>query len=234
MLKIQLVQVNESALMITFGDRIDPELPHYIARLNHTISQQLGTAITDAIPSYTSLLLEYHPLKITARQLMTSVQSIQKQLEHSTERLPSRTIILPVYYGAPVAPDLDSLARTHQLSPEEVIAIHSQQQYSVCAIGFAPGFAFLAAVDPLIATPRHPKPRRQIPAGSVGIADKQTAVYPNASPGGWQIIGNCPCSLFDPMAEPIMPFSVGDTVKFKPIDVEEYQSLGGKLCQDWK
>jgi len=233
-LKIRLAQVSESAVMITFGDRIDLELPHYIARLNQAISQQLGTVITDAIASYTSLLLEFHPLKITANKLMTAVQLIQQQLEINADRQSPRTITLPVYYGAQAGPDLDSLATINNLSPAEVVEIHSQQHYSVCAIGFAPGFAFLATVDPRISTSRHAKPRLQIPAGSVGIADQQTAVYPSASPGGWQIIGNCPSTLFDPLADPIMPFCVGDQVMFESIDAEQFKALGGKLCLDWK
>lgn len=233
-MKTRLAQVSESALMIYFGDQIDTGLPHRISRLNEALSQQLGDAIIDAIPSYTSLLVEFHPLRITVERLTECVQSALNDLEHSADSLRRATIILPVYYGREVSPDLESVARTHGLSTAEVVAIHNQQDYTVCAIGFAPGFAFLASVDPRISTPRHPKPRLKIPAGSVGIADRQTAVYPNTSPGGWQIIGNCPRALFDPMSDPIMPFSVGDRVRFKPIDVDEYRALGGQLCLDWK
>lgn len=224
--------------MVYFGDQIDTELPHYISRLNQELAQQLGAAITDAIPSYTSLLLEFHPLKITASQLIACVdacvESTQQQLAQGVTPEHGNTIILPVYYGKQVAPDLEFVARLHGLSTDEVVAIHSQQDYRVCAIGFAPGFAFLATVDPRIASPRHHQPRLKVPAGSVGIADQQTAVYPNASPGGWQIIGNCPQPLFEPSSNPMMPFGVGDKVRFKPIDVEQYQALGGKLCLDWK
>ena len=233
-MKIRLVQVSETALMVYFGDKIETSLPQQIARFDQIITTQLGAAITDAIPSYTSLLLEYNPLKITIEQLMTTAQLVVSQFVQPHLIQEPATIVLPVYYGLEVSPDLVSVARQHNLSTAQVITIHSQRDYTVCAIGFAPGFAFLGSVDPRIATPRHRKPRLKIPAGSVGIADQQSAVYPNDSPGGWQIIGNCPRQLFDPTGDPIMPFKVGDKVRFKPIDIEKYQSLGGKLCLDWK
>jgi len=231
---IRLVQVSEAALMIYFGDKIDTSLPQQIAQFNQIITAQLGAAITDAVPSYTSLLLEYNPLIITIEQLVTAAQLVITQLDQHHSIQNSTTIVLPVYYGLEVSPDLESVAKYHNLTTAQVATIHSQQDYTVCAIGFAPGFAFLGSVDPRIATPRHHKPRLKIPAGSVGIADQQTAVYPNDSPGGWQIIGNCPRKLFDPTGDPIMPFKVGDKVRFQPIDIEQYQDLGGKLCLDWK
>ncbi|NRA85186.1 MAG: 5-oxoprolinase subunit PxpB [Gammaproteobacteria bacterium] len=233
-MKLRLTQVSESGLMIYVSDQIDTALPQHITRLKDALTAQLGEVITDAIPSYTSLLLEFNPLKITTEQLIVCVNSTWDKLDQNQPTPSHTTIMLPVYYGAQVSPDLKSVAKRHNLSTAEVVAIHSQQAYTVCAIGFAPGFAFLAAVDPRIATPRHHTPRLKVPAGSVGIADQQSAVYPNDSPGGWQIIGNCPHLLFDPTADPMMPFRVGYTVKFKPIELDQFLALGGQLCVDWQ
>ncbi len=102
-----------------------------------------------------------------------------------------------------------------------MIKLHSRQFYDVGAIGFAPGFAFLSAVDEAIAVPRHSTPRQYVPAGSVGIADQQTAIYPQKSPGGWHIIGNCPQSVFEAQSYPQSCFAIGDKVKFDPIDRSE-------------
>ena len=97
----------------------------------------------------------------------------------------------------------------------------------MCAIGFAPGFAFLAELDERIVMPRHASPRSCVPAGSVGIADKQTAVYPNNTPGGWQLIGNCPIVLYDPWKHPAGLFEVGDQVRFVPVDRQTFIERGG-------
>ncbi|WP_369434125.1 allophanate hydrolase subunit 1 [Psychromonas sp. MME1] len=123
--------------------------------------------------------------------------------------------------------DLDALSQRTNLTVAEIIQLHSETIYRVCAIGFAPGFAFLAEVPAAIQAPRHATPRHFVPAGSVAIADAQTAVYPSDSPGGWQIIGNCPITLFDHHRDPITPFKVGDRVKFTAISATHFAELGG-------
>jgi KipI family sensor histidine kinase inhibitor len=112
----------------------------------------------------------------------------------------------------------------------DVIALHSSNEYRVYAIGFAPGFAYLGQVDERIAAPRLATPRQRVPRGSVAIADRQTAVYPAVSPGGWNLIGRCPTRMFDPKATPVMPVAVGDKVRFEPIGLERYLELGGVLA----
>ncbi len=140
-----------------------------------------------------------------------------------------KTIELPVWYSPESGPDLESLANNAGLTPEEVIAIHQSSAYRVYAIGFAPGFAYLGQVDERIAAPRLASPRLKVPRGAVAIADRQTAVYPDVSPGGWNLIGLCPTRMFDPQATPTMPVSVGDSVRFKAIERDEFLALGGEL-----
>jgi KipI family sensor histidine kinase inhibitor len=140
-----------------------------------------------------------------------------------------REIVLPVYYSTESGADLEHLAEQAELSIADVIALHSGTEYRVYAIGFAPGFAYLGHVDPRIAAPRLPTPRQKVPRGSVAIADRQTAVYPAASPGGWNLIGNCPQRLFDPHAKPVMPVAVGDRVRFEAITRERFLARGGEL-----
>ncbi|MDX2348894.1 MAG: carboxyltransferase domain-containing protein, partial [Porticoccus sp.] len=115
------------------------------------------------------------------------------------------------------------------LSVDEVIALHQAQEYRVYAIGFAPGFAYLGQVDERIAAPRLATPRPQVPRGAVGIADRQTAIYPAVSPGGWNLIGLCPQPMFDPNNDPSMPVQVGDRVRFRGIDRQTFLDLGGEL-----
>ncbi|HDY82106.1 MAG TPA: carboxyltransferase domain-containing protein, partial [Halieaceae bacterium] len=135
-----------------------------------------------------------------------------------------------VYYAAEVGEDLESLAQHAGLSTAEVIDLHSSTEYRVYAIGFAPGFAYLGQVDERIAAPRLTTPRLKVPRGAVAIADRQTAVYPAVSPGGWNLIGRCPVRMFDPDAEPTMPVTVGDRVRFEPVSRERFVALGGDLA----
>ena len=121
------------------------------------------------------------------------------------------------------------IAERGKISVDQVIEIHQQQEYRVYAIGFAPGFAYLGEVDERIAAPRLATPRMKVPRGAVAIADRQTAVYPAPSPGGWNLIGLCPTRMFDPEKQPSMPVQVGDRIQFKAIDREEFISLGGEL-----
>lgn len=220
-------QVSETCIIVYLGKAIDPELVSKLAVFTQRVKQQFNGAIIDAIPSYTSVLIEFHPLKIETDELLAWCQHQITQIDQSVVARSGKLVCLPVCYHTSVAPDLEALAATKGLSVEEVIAIHTQSEYTVCAIGFAPGFAFLGSVDDRIAMPRHREPRLKVAKGSVGIADSQTAVYPLETPGGWQIIGNCPLELFDINADPMMCFDVGDRVRFQSISRERYIELGG-------
>ncbi len=192
------------------------------------IRRQLDPLLIDLIPSYASLLVIYdlhktdhHYIRSQLRQLLTAIDS-----DHASA---GRIVTLPVYYSRESGPDLDALAARAQLSVEQVIEIHQQQEYRVYAIGFAPGFAYLGEVDPRIAAPRLSTPRLKVPRGAVAIADRQTAVYPAVSPGGWNLIGLCPTRMFNPNAEPTMPVQVGDRVRFEAISRADFIELGGDL-----
>jgi KipI family sensor histidine kinase inhibitor len=109
-----------------------------------------------------------------------------------------------------------------------VIELHSAREYRVGAIGFAPGFAYLGELDARLALPRRATPRVRVPAGSLAIAERQTAVYPQASPGGWHLLGRCAWPLFDAQRDPPCPLRVGDRVRFLPIDAAAWRAAGGR------
>ena len=235
---IRVEPVSETCLIVHFAEQIDTRLAPQIGRLAQYIKQAFPNALVEVIPSYTSLFIQYHPCLTSYRTLCTAISRYAEQmaqpLDQAKQSQVGKLITLPVYYHHDVGPDLSLIASQHGLTAEQVAKIHSQSTYTVCAIGFAPGFAFLASVDSSIATPRRAEPRLQVPAGSVGIANEQTAVYPVDSPGGWQIIGNCPQLLFSPDRQPMTPFEVGDRVVFEPITREEYLSQGGIIWPHWK
>jgi KipI family sensor histidine kinase inhibitor len=138
-------------------------------------------------------------------------------------------VTLPVYYSEESGPDLEVIAKRGNIDIDDVIEIHQQQEYRVYAIGFAPGFAYLGEVDKRIAAPRLATPRQKVPRGAVAIADRQTAVYPAVSPGGWNLIGLCPTRMFDPDKTPSMPVQVGDRIRFSAISRDQFIDQGGEL-----
>lgn len=220
----------ENSLIVYFGDKPSPQLAGQIAQTAEWLRQTMGDRLIDLVPSYGSLLVIYQPLLTDHFQVRSLIRQALQQL--GTDKQQSQTgalVSLPVYYSPESGPDLQSLADRAELSIEDVIAIHQQTEYRVYAIGFAPGFAYLGEVDERIAAPRLATPRQKVPRGAVAIADRQTAVYPAQSPGGWNLIGLCPQLMFDPSAEPSMPVQVGDRVTFRAIDREEFMALGGEL-----
>ncbi|UIP29043.1 5-oxoprolinase subunit PxpB [Photobacterium sp. TLY01] len=231
---IRFDSVSETGLMVHLADEIDVSLTPLIGRLVSQLQADFPHQLIEIVPSYTSILIHFHPDKVTERLLRERISLCHSQWQDKPVATVGQVIELPVFYHPDVGPDLLPLAEAKGLSVDQVIALHSEQTYTVCAIGFAPGFAFLASVDEAIAMPRHAEPRLSLAPGSVGIADRQTAVYPAQSPGGWQIIGNCPKPLFNPEQEPMTPYHVGDQVRFQPVDRSTFKSLGGKIWPHWK
>ncbi|MGJ7095731.1 5-oxoprolinase subunit PxpB [Vibrio hannami] len=227
--QLSIEAVCESSILIRFSNEIDTQLPKYISAIAEVIVSEHQDVIMSVTPSYTTLLIDYLPFRISEQELLTSIANLLHSIELYPEEDRQQSIVLPVYYHESVAPDLISVMEDKKLTLEQLIELHTGREYTVCAIGFAPGFAFLAHVDQVLATPRLATPRLKVLKGSVGIADTQTAVYPSDTPGGWNIIGNCPVELFDPDSDQLSPFRVGEKVRFQSIDKYEYKELGGKL-----
>lgn len=225
---VKLQVVGEDALMLYLGNSADEQTLARVQAAVAAIEQALGSELVDLVPSYASVMILYNPLQSDrqriARRVRTAIDALEVQPAAT-----ARTVVLPVYYAAEAGEDLESLATRTGISTGEVIALHTARAYRVYAIGFAPGFAYLGEVDERIAAPRLATPRAAVPRGSVAIADRQTAVYPAVSPGGWNLIGRCPIPMFDPAAQPCMPVAVGDSVRFEAIDRERYLALGGEL-----
>lgn len=223
-----LHSAGENALIAYLGEETSPLVSAQVQAAALAVEGALGSDLVDLVPSYASLLIIYDPLRTDH---LSVAHRVREAVANSvgTGASEGRTVILPVYYHPEVGEDLPALAERAGLSTDEVVALHSGGEYRVYAIGFAPGFAYLGQVDERIAAPRLATPRQKVPRGAVAIADRQTAVYPAVSPGGWNLIGRCPVRMFDPQAEPIMPVQVGDIVRFEAIGRQEYLSMGGEL-----
>lgn len=231
------IPASESALLLNFN-----EVRHTLstAALNQRVSHfsawlmaRQPEWLIDVVPSYHSVLIEFDPFMtdmMAVRQFVTGYETEGKAGCGNSE-YESRCFELPVCYGFEEH-DLAHVATHTSLSEQQVITLHQQNMYRVYAVGFAPGFAFLGSLPESLRVPRLATPRKQVPAGAVAIAEHQTAVYPIASPGGWNIIGRCPLVLFDPSESQPCLFRVGDQVRFKDIDLATFNELSGCRLHD--
>lgn len=215
------------SLIIYFGDTINEETSLKVKKAYKSLKALNLDGLIEIIPSYSSIFISFNIFKYDYESLKNLLEnSINLNIKENFEE---KIITIDVYYGLEVGLDLEKISLEKKLSIEDIIEIHSSKIYDVYAIGFLPAFAYLASVDERIATPRLKTPRNQIPKGSVAIADTQTAVYPQNSPGGWNIIGKTALELFDKKLENLSIFEVGNRVKFNPISKEEFLSQGGIL-----
>lgn len=225
---MELHSAGENALILYLGTETSPAVSARVQAAAAAVESVLGDDLVDLVPSYASLLVIYDALRTDHLSVARRVRQAVATLEVGSQGA-GRCVVLPVYYAPEAGADLESLAERSALSTDEVIALHSGTEYRVYAIGFAPGFAYLGQVDERIAAPRLATPRQKVPRGAVAIADRQTAVYPAVSPGGWNLIGRCPVRMFDPASDPVMPVAVGDRVRFEPVSRDRYLELGGEL-----
>lgn len=214
------------SLILRLFDQIDESNMPWILAASHGLRSRFGAALIDLVPSYTTLLLQYDLEQLDAEQAKALILDVFSGLQPVTGGV-GRCHSLPTWYDRSVGPELALLAQRSGFSESEVIKRHSSHEYQVFALGFAPGFAFMGLVDEILATPRLSTPRKRIAPGSVGIAERQTAVYPVVSPGGWNLLGRCPSKLFDRSIEGYSLLQPGDRVRFEPIDHAEFIRLGG-------
>lgn len=218
----------DSALLLEFPQEISPQINASITALVHLIREQRIEGIMDMIPAFSSLLIHYEPLVIGYQQLSKRIKGLL-DLELGDVLKQKRIFHIPVLYGGEYGPDLDFVASQANLSPKEVIEIHSSQDYLIYMLGFLPGFPYLGGLDSRIHTPRLANPRIKIPAGSVGIGGAQTGIYPLDSPGGWQLIGATPLLTYQAdRKEPIL-FEAGDYIRFVPVGQKEYEEIAKEV-----
>ena len=215
----------DKTLVVELGDAIDPAINRRVHNLTQAIERAALPGVFDLVPTYRSLLVYYDPLTVSPSELQSRIVETEQMLDEQTAGA-ARVVHVPTLYGGEYGPDLGFVAQHAGLSTEAVVDIHSSTDYLVYMMGFTPGFPYLGGMSEKLTTPRLDTPRTEIPAGSVGIAENQTGVYPVASPGGWQLIGRTPLSLFDPLSDRPSLLDAGDYVRFTPIATEEeYQGI---------
>lgn len=208
-----------SALLVQWETRIDDRINKSVHAYARRLRTQTGVA--ECVPAYASLLVRFAPKTTTAYRLRELIFDLP--LPQPAEAKGYRHE-LPVCYHPDLAPDLENVARTLNISPEQVIDLHTGRDYRVYQLGFCPGFGFLGETDAALNVDRHATPRKSVPAGAVGLAGRQTGIYPTDSPGGWQLIGRCPVPLLQP-GDDLTRLRAGDTVRFTPITLDAFHQL---------
>jgi inhibitor of KinA len=231
MSSIDIYPTSENSVLITWPEKICPVQHQQILKTLEKINTDLNHLIFEGVASYNSIMIYYYFNKVTFHQLKHYINDciVQVNTDDLLSHRDSLVTEIPVYYGDEAGWDLLAVARQCHLSPDEVIKLHSQQTYRSYALGFTPGFCYLGTLSKELILPRKPTPRLKVPKGAVAIAEQQTAVYPNISPGGWHIIGQTPLALYQKDNDNFIPLiQVGQQIKFTEIDKKTYIELAGK------
>ncbi len=212
----------DAAVLITFGDAIDPQ----VNRCVHMVARQLDAmpqgkrdfAFGRSVPAYASLLVPFDRWAVSAHEAAQYLGEIMEgvDLDRAVPDDPSRLVEIPVRYGGRGGPDLREVAERTSLTPAQVVEAHASVDYACFFLGFAPGFGYLGVLPQALDLPRRSEPRTRVPAGSVAIAGRQTAIYPGPTPGGWHLIGQTDAVLWDVHRDPPALLAAGDRVRFVP------------------
>lgn len=224
-MKPTISPVGDCAISIDFGQVIDPKINRQIRQIIEQIKGLQLDGIVELVPTYCALLVQYDAMVYSYSDICRILEpTLQESVTDSANELVT-IVEIPTVYGGEFGPDLGFVASHNHLSEAEVVSIHSGTDYLVYMLGFIPGFTYLGGMDPRIATPRLSSPRTLIPAGSVGIAGEQTGTYPSDSPGGWQIIGRTPVTMYDMSKKQAALLQAGDYVRYVFIDENEFHRI---------
>lgn len=212
----RIAPVGDASLVLEFPPVIDETVAMRCAAIADALRVKRLPGVYDIVPAFHSVAVHFDPIGLR----YDTLEAMVRECAGAPLTVPSkdeRVIEVPVRYGGEYGPDLSTVAAFARCSQDEVVRLHSHRVYRVFMLGFLPGFAYLGQVDDRIAAPRLEAPRARVAAGSVGIAGRQTAVYPLDSPGGWQIIGRSSVEPFVATREEPFLFRPADRVRFVPV-----------------
>ena len=220
----RFLPLGDTALSVEFGDTISPELNQAVVDLDLAVRAAKLESITETAPSYRSLLVCYEPALMSFDELVAALRNLMS-IARQTGSAPSVEWSVPVVYEPPFADDLADVARQLGLSEDAVIGLHTQAEYRVYMLGFAPGWPYLGGLPEALQTSRKETPRPQVPVGAIVIGGVQAGIVPITTPSGWHIIGQTPLRPFDPSAVQPFLFGAGDRVRFRRIGMAEFERL---------
>jgi len=219
----RIVPASEAALVVEFGDTIDEAINAKVLGLDRATARAKIDGIIETVPTYRSLLVHYDPLTLSFAELSARMLTLSTAagIENGTRR----RWRVPVVYGGAFGIDLEDVAKARGLSVDEVVRLHTGGDYYVAMLGFLPGFAYLAGLDPKLATPRRDEPRMVTPSGTISIGGVQAGIQCLESPTGWHLLGRTPVRTYHPDREPVFLMEPGDAVTFYAVDSSEWDAL---------
>ncbi|GGG84076.1 5-oxoprolinase subunit PxpB [Staphylococcus pragensis] len=229
---MEIKVINEQSILLYFKEEISEQNYKDVDTTTQYILSKNISAIRDVVPSYRAIMINFDNKQLNYEQLITQLELDDIELSTSNKNDDKKVIHIPVLYNLEVGPDLEEVAKHNNLSIDEVIKIHTDNEYLIYMLGFMPGFPFLGGLDKRLHTPRRSEPRVKINAGSVGIANNQTGLYPSDSPGGWQIIGRTPLKVFDQYSNPMTLYEAGDYIKFYAIDESTFKEIETEIANN--
>ncbi|MDN3593589.1 5-oxoprolinase subunit PxpB [Zunongwangia endophytica] len=226
----QITPLGDTAILIQFEQIISEKLLDKILFYKKAIENLFIKQKVEVINTYNSILINYF---VTIEDVYGDIQAVKAvfQQDNNTKNNNSRLLEIPVCYDAEFGIDLELISEEKNITISEIISLHTQPEYRVYFMGFLPGFLYLGGLDKKLQISRKSQPRMKIEKGAVGIGENQTGIYPKESPGGWQIIGNCPIDFFDKNQEIPTEISAGDYIKFKSVDREEFSQIKEEVKQ---
>jgi inhibitor of KinA len=228
----QYLPLGERVLIVQFEQIISIEVNRHVHVWADKIEAANIHGVKQLVPAFSSLSVCYDPVRIGYSELLNELQQISLS-DEDLANSKGRTVHIPVVYGGSFGPDLAYVAAETNMSPDEVVHIHSSHIYLIYMLGFIASFPYCGDVDSRLALPRRISPRVRVEKGSIGIANQQTSIYPIASPGGWHIIGRTPMSTFNPYSIPPSSFAAGDYMKFEPIAAAEAEAWNEHKQREW-
>jgi inhibitor of KinA len=214
--------LGDAAVTVAFGSVISPQMNDRVLAFAEAVRVKHWEGVLDIVPAFASVTIHVDPLRLPISNLSKRLHDLPVDVKTPQS---GRIHRIPTLYGEEWGPDLVEVAAFARRSVAETIRLHHATLYRVYMLGFSPGFPYMGVVPASIAMPRLATPRTVVRAGSVGIAESQTGIYPSATPGGWRIIGRTPVSLYQPQSSQPFLFSAGDTVQFYPIDRDEFARI---------
>ncbi|UTW12215.1 5-oxoprolinase subunit B family protein [Marinobacterium rhizophilum] len=228
---MRIEAVGESGCMLYLGDQIDPQTSARVCRAGELIRWQLGDAIIDMVPSYASIFMSVDLTRggvgVFCQRLEAALQDLDRVA--AAPRAAGALVRIGVCYAPEVAPDMEEVMHLTGLTRDEIVELHCRERYRVYAIGFSPGFCFMGNTDARLRVPRKATPRTRVPAGSVALAERQTAVYPGESPGGWQLIGRTAVDMLALCQRDEGALQVGSQLCFEPLSLADFLAAGGQV-----
>lgn len=215
----EIINYGPTAILLNWEQRIDPDINASV----HAYSVQVldNPAVLECVPAYCSLMVIFDPVKVKQYALQEWIYAQKIELLPKAKKKLHK---IPVVYGGDFGPDLEEVAQLTGLSPKRIINLHTSVTYWVYQLGYQPGFPFLGLTDPKLEVIRKGSPRSRVALGSIGLAGRQTGVYPQSSPGGWQLIGRCPWGIWRNEGVTNARFQAGDEVRFYEIPASKWDS----------